>query len=179
MFLSEHRFADAITSSAKAIAEDHSKTKHAATEATYLMGLARSLSGHAKEGLQTCDEALWMANQTGNPRLKAEARLALAEARLEIEDPQGADSVAAEAQQLFARLERPEGEWRAWLMTARANLHIGDRSAASTSAARADSLRSSLRQLWGDNPFEQYMKRQDVETYQQQLIKTSATANPR
>jgi tetratricopeptide (TPR) repeat protein len=179
LFLSEDRFADSITRSEKVIAEDHSKTKHAATEASYLMGLARSLSGDAKGGLHTCEAALSMANQTGNPRLKAEARLAVAGARLQTGDAQGAKSAATEAQQLFSRLERPEGEWRAWLMTARANLQMGDLSAAGTSAARADSLRLSLRQLWGDDHFERYLRRRDVKTYQQQLIKTSAAANPR
>jgi tetratricopeptide (TPR) repeat protein/tRNA A-37 threonylcarbamoyl transferase component Bud32 len=174
LYLSERRFADAVAAGRKAIAEDNSKTKHAATEATYLMGLARALSGAVGEGLRVCEEALKLAKQTANPRLMAEAQLALAEARLQAGDAPGAADAAERAQILFAQLGRAEAEWRAWLASARARLRSGDPSAASAAAERADALLSSLRQLWGDEAFEGYLQRPDVQTYRRQLVATSA-----
>lgn len=174
LYLSERHFTDAVAAGRKAIAEDDSKTKHAATEATYLIGLARVLSGSVGEGLRACEEALKLANQTANPRLMAEAQLALAEARLGAGDAPGAVDAAEEAQRLFAQLGRPEGEWRAWLASARARLRSGDSNAARAAAERANALLSSLRQLWGDEAFEGYLKRPDVQTYRRQLVETAA-----
>jgi tetratricopeptide (TPR) repeat protein/tRNA A-37 threonylcarbamoyl transferase component Bud32 len=176
MNLSERRFGDAAAASRKAIAEDDSKTKHAATEATYLMGLARSLSGATGEGLHICEDALKMATQTANPRLMSEAQLALAEARLEAGDAPGAAGVAEGAQRFFAQLGRTEAEWRAWLTSARARLRSGDPRTSRAAAERAGALLSSLRQLWGDEAFEGYLKRPDVQTYRQQLLETSTAA---
>jgi tetratricopeptide (TPR) repeat protein len=179
LYLSERRFTDAITASRRAIAEDDSKTRHAATEATYLMGLARSLSGASGEGLRVCEDALKMANHTANPRLMAEAQLSLAEALLAANNAQSAEAAATEAQQLFMRLGRTEAEWRAWLVKARADLELGDPGAARASAARADALLSSLRQMWGDEAFEGYLKRGDIAVYRRQLVETSSSSLPR
>jgi hypothetical protein len=96
-------------------------------------------------------------------------RIALAEAALETGDAKGAMEAALAAQQTWAKLHKPEHEWRAWLIAARASQRLGAVDAMRDQLSQARKLFKALQKLWGDEAFNAYKLRTDVQTYQQQM----------
>ena len=110
-----------------------------------------------------------MAKESRLPRLISSAQLALAEVLVLAKDAEGALRAALDAQPLCARFGQQDSEWRAWLMAARASQIVGNRSAAQMYASRAQTLCDGLREKWGADAFEGYLRRPDIQNYRSQI----------
>ena len=110
-----------------------------------------------------------MAREINSPRLISSALLALAEIQVLGNDSQGALTNAQQAQQIFERAGEQDSEWRSWLISARANEVVGNKSAAKESATRADSLCAGLEQKWGKDAYGGYLQRPDIQNYRRDL----------
>jgi serine/threonine protein kinase/Flp pilus assembly protein TadD len=169
MALSERKFAEAQAKAQKALALAGTQVKSVVVEATFTAGSAQTLSRGFRQGKLKCQEAVEMARQSGDPALQSEALLALAEAMVQGGDFPDAVKTALEAQELFARLGKQDLEWLAWLVAARASQGSRDTQKAREYASRAEKLLSGLQQKWGDDNFNTYVNRPDVQFSRKQL----------
>ena len=169
MALSQRLFAVARDKSKQAY--DLSGTQaEEAIEAQRILGLSLSVSGSStREGVRACEEALEMATRVKNPWLVFRTKLALAEALLQANDPQGALTRTLEVVDSFARSGQQASEWRAWLIAARASRSLHDAEHAHAYALKASAALSSLEQKWGTDVYNSYLARPDVEYYRKQL----------
>ena len=136
-------------------------------EAKAVLGLAKALSGNAGDALKLCDEAVKMAEPSGDFLLQSRALLYKAEAALLRNDAQMALDLSTQAQARFARGEQHESEWRAWLIASRASEKLGDRNKSQEQFANAMNARSKLEQLWGADLFKEYSLRPDIKAFYQ------------
>jgi tetratricopeptide (TPR) repeat protein len=169
MALSERKFDEAKTKSQQAEALAGTTLKGTAVEAAYTLGLAQALSGATKDGQKKCQTAVAIATDYGNPALLAEALLALAETQLSTGDVAGALASALRCQQILAGLGKQDFEWIAWLIAARASRSSGDGTKAREYAARAADLLAGLQQKWGNENYDGYLNRPDIESFRKQL----------
>lgn len=133
------------------------------------IGLAEALSGVPQPAKVLCEEAVAIAKKVNFPRHVSSALLTLAEVLLLEKDAQGALVKANEAQAMFAQSEQQDSEWHAWLIAARANEQMGNKSAAQNCASRANSLCAGLEQKWGKENYESYLRRPDIQSYRDQI----------
>ena len=169
MALSQRETAEAKGKSAQAQTLAGTSLKGTAVEAAYTYGLAEALSGAPRKGLTKCDEAVRIATEYGDPAFLSEALLALAQAKLMTGDFQGASDTALRSQELLSRLGKTDCEWIAWLTAARAVQTSGDAAKAREYASRASNLLSGLQQKWGNENYESYLKRPDIQSFRTQL----------
>jgi serine/threonine protein kinase/Tfp pilus assembly protein PilF len=148
------------------LADGRSET---AIEARRVLGLALAFSGATREGRQACEETLELATNSKNPWLIARAQLALSEAMLLANDPQGALTNALGAQGSFERSGQQASEWRAWLVAARASRRLNDEEKGRDYEARAAQTLSSLEKKWGAEIYSRYLTRADVQYLRKQL----------
>jgi hypothetical protein len=140
-----------------------------AVKAKYTLGLAQALSGNAAQGKSACEEAVEMGKRAGDEMLVSQALLALATALYESGDMDGALENALRAQERFARAEQQESEWRAWLMASRASQRKRNGSDAQQQLDRARDILSQLRQNLGQEAFDIYISRPDIQVSYKQL----------
>ncbi len=169
MALSEGRFSDAKREGQKAIHLAAKQYKDIDINGKFSMGLAEALSGATQPAKLLCEEAVAMAKESRLPRLISSAQLALAEVLVLAKDAEGALRASLDAQRLCARFGQQDSEWRALLMAARASQLAGDRSAAHMYASRAQTLCDGLREKWGADAYEGYLRRPDIRNYRSQL----------
>jgi serine/threonine protein kinase len=174
--LSLRHFPEAIAKSRQGLELAGTRYESTAIQAKYTLGLAQAFSGSAREGKKTCEAAVEMAKNAGDAGLLSRAWLALAEALLENNDAQSALGYALKAQESFNHAGQLESEWRAWAIASRASRLKKDERAASDQLARANELFSQLRQKWGDEIFESYLKRSDIQFSHKQLGEAVPTA---
>src|SRR5256714_3061973 len=167
--LSQRHFPEAIARSQHAIALSGEQYKDVAVPATYTLGLSQALSGDTREGVKTCAQAVAMARAEGDAALLSRAMLALAEALEASGDAQNALSTALEAQKRFAGGGQQESEWRAWLIASLASRRKHDETGAQEELARAQEAFPALRQKWGDDYFNPYLSRPDIQFSHNQL----------
>jgi tetratricopeptide (TPR) repeat protein len=163
--LSERKFDDAQKNAQNALSVG---TSPPITE-TALMGWAQVLSGAAQAGRLKCQKAIDLMTASTDPALASEARLALAEALLQTGDSAGALKTSLDAQQTFARLGKQDSEWLALLIAARARNRAGDVRQAQEYATRAETLLAGLQQKWGNDNYQSYLGRPDIQFYRSQL----------
>ncbi|MDT4896344.1 MAG: eukaryotic-like serine/threonine-protein kinase [Acidobacteriota bacterium] len=168
MALSERNFKEARARAKQAL-DLAGNQQGVSIEAKYTLGLASALSGAKPEGKQLCDEAVDAATRESDPRLLSGAQLALAQVLLETGETQGALETALRAQESFARTGQQDSEWRAWLVAATASRSAGDRAKAQEYGARAATVLLDIKQKWGDEAFNNYLKRPDVQYSRKQL----------
>ncbi len=132
------------------------------------LGLAQSYSGNAREGRRNCEEALQMAERTGDESLILDAMLGLAEALYQNGDTGEALTRALQVQERLARSGEQESEWRAWLIAALATLRAGDRQLASERLSRVTAALAKLQQQWGAEAFDRYQTRPDIQFFRKQ-----------
>jgi tetratricopeptide (TPR) repeat protein len=154
MALSQNRYMEAAALCRRVLGT--SKEPVDVAIATRVIGLARVRGGQTREGLRNCEESAEMATKLGDIFLRAPAQLALAEARLETGDTSGALSVVNDALPGLANL--PESRWRALTLAARA-----DRDRAREHAAAAKQQLDAIASQWGQEAFELYIKRPDLQ----------------
>ena len=104
-----------------------------------------------------------MLTPTSDPLLVAEIKMALAQALLQAGDSPGALQTVVECQKTFARLGKPDFEWLALLLAARAAKIAGEDQQARDYAAQAESLLAGLEQRWGAENYHAYLNRPDVQ----------------
>ncbi|HMF58440.1 MAG TPA: tetratricopeptide repeat protein [Pyrinomonadaceae bacterium] len=167
--LSQRRFAEAIIHSKQALELSGEQYKDVAVQAKYTLGLAEALSGDARAGIVICNEAVAMADAQGDAALLSRAKLALAEALEASSNTQDALSIALEAQKRFAGAEQQESEWRAWLIAARVSRRKHDEAGAQEQIDNANKVLAALRQKWGEEAFNMYMARPDIQFSHRQL----------
>ncbi|MDX6695849.1 MAG: eukaryotic-like serine/threonine-protein kinase [Blastocatellia bacterium] len=138
-------------------------------QAKFTLGLAKALSGAARDGKLDCEEAVEMAKRGDDSALLSKALLALAEVQLEAGDARNALSTALAAKDRFAAAAQHESEWRAWLLAARAYRRQGDEMAAKDALSRAGDVLSQLQQQWGAEAFTSYLTRPDIQLAHKQL----------
>lgn len=150
--------------------------KDIAAQARYVSGLTFALSGTPRVGILQCNEALALAQLTGDPRLVAYAKLALAEAQLEGGDAGSALNNALSAQESFGRSGHLDSHWRALLIAALAERRMGEHGRAGEYARHATAVLSELSRRWGD-AFGGYANRPDVQSYRGRLLDVIASVD--
>lgn len=167
--LSQNHWPDAQATAQKAQDLAGTVIHGTAAEASLTLCLTQALSGGAKKGQSKCEQAVATARQANDPAVLAESLLALATAMAQAGDPAGATGNALEAQQIFARAGRHDCEWLAWLVAARASKASGDNEKAREYASRAQQVFSSLQPQWGNDYYNSYLNRPDVQLSRKQL----------
>lgn len=169
MALSENRWPEAKRHSQRTIELAGTQYKIGGTEASYTLGLAQVFSGASSQGLATCQQAVAVARETGNPSLQGDSLLALAQALNYKSDNAGALKAASESHELLSRVGKPHYEWIALLIVARASRSAGDESNAQDFGSRAANILAGLEQKWGSEHYNSYLHRPDIRFYRQQL----------
>ncbi len=167
--LSQDHRPDAQAKAEKAKTLASTKLSGIAAEALFTQGLAQALSGGAKQGVLKCQEAVDAARQASDPAVLAESLLALAAALDQAGDAHGAAGNALEAQQILAHAGRRDCEWLAWLVAARASKANGEDDKARDYASHAQQVLSSIQQQWGNDNYNSYLNRPDVQLSRKQL----------
>jgi serine/threonine protein kinase/Tfp pilus assembly protein PilF len=165
--LSQRNFAEAIRLSNEALTMAGETDPEVAIQGRYTLGLAKTLSGDAKEGLRLCREAVKIASSAGDFTLHSRALLTEAEVALISNDAASALKLATEAQERFSRGSQFESEWRAWQIASRASQQLGDKNKAEEQLRNAQNAHSKLEQQWGADAFRQYTLRPDIQVYSQ------------
>ena len=174
MALSERRLGDVQKRGRQALEIAGTQYRDIAVSAKCSIALADVLSGAPQPARRFCEEAVATAREAKTPRLLSSALLALAEVLLLANDGPGALKTAQEAQHMFERGQQRDSEWRAWLIAARASQLAGNRAAAQEYASRADSLCEGLRQQWGSDAYEGYLRRPDIQSYRSQITQINS-----
>src|SRR5882724_2198225 len=169
MALSERRFADVKEKGRQALEVAGTQYRDIALSAKCSIAFADALSGATQPAKRLCEEAVATARNAKSPRVLSSALLALAEVLLLSNDGPGALTTAQEALPMFERGEQRDSEWRACVIAARASQLTGDGSTARQYALRADSLCDGLRQTWGADGYEGYLRRPDIQSYRRQI----------
>ena len=158
MALSEGRYSDAVAASRRALATaGQDAPLVAALQRT--LGLAQAASGNKREGLRNCEESLRAIEKQGSVAALLTARLAVAQARLDTGDAAGALSLLEQAQPELAG--RPESRWRALALKSRVDPQ---------SAEPARQSLDALRHLWGEDAFQHYLSRPDIQKLARPLL---------
>jgi len=174
MALSQSRFNEAITKGQ--IALDNATKQNIrdiACPAKYTIAIAQASSGNAPSALRLCEDAVAIAKDVKSPRLLSSALLAQAHVLLLRRDAKGALEKAIESQQMFAQAGQMDSEWQAWVVAAQANQALGNKPAAEICASRVDNLLGSLQKNWGQEAYDSYLRRPDIENLRKTLAMIS------
>jgi len=174
--LSQGRFPEAKTRAEKVFETAGTEFKTAALGAKMVMGSVQSQGGGRAAGKQAAVQAFDMAKELNDPAQLAQAQLGLAEATLLAGDFLTAASNAKQAADIFARLGQQASEWHALLIAAQATQNLGDKNAAREYAMRARDTLSKLEQRWGNENFNSYLRRPDVQRLRRQLDQLTGSA---
>jgi serine/threonine protein kinase len=167
--LSERAFPLAKEKSESAYNLSGQQFKDIAAQARYVSGLSSALSGTSRAGVLKCQEAVAMAQLTGDPRLIAYAQLALAEALLESGEAVPALKAALTAREIFGRSSQLDSQWRVLLIAALASARQGDVKSSRQYASSAAAVLSQIQQQWGAEVFGKYLSRPDMRNYHERL----------
>jgi serine/threonine protein kinase len=167
--LTEFRHSEANIESQKASALGGTQDKDFSVQVAYTEGLAQLKSGTSRAGISACEKALDIANRAGDPRLIANAQLALADLLLATGDAANALTNALQAQETLARLGNRHSEWRAWLIAAQASKQQQDQKKVDEYAAHAAELLRAVERALGTSEYTSYFSRPDVRQYRKQL----------
>lgn len=164
MELSRRNFPEAVARGQQVLELIGTGYKRTAIEVKSTLGLALALSG-SRSGMKMCEEAVALAEGYRDPRLFSRALLALAEAKLLDGSPSEALQFARQAMQRFERAGQIESEWLSNLIASRACNSLEDLEAARSYLLRADDLLRSLKQKWGEENFQSYIAREDIQAH--------------
>ncbi|HYR78103.1 MAG TPA: protein kinase [Pyrinomonadaceae bacterium] len=167
--LSQERFPDARDKVEKLMATAGEQFPEISLNGKLVLGLAQAYGGAAPTGKAKCAEAVDLAKQLNDPWELAKAQLALAETMLLGGDSPGAVSNAMEARDVFARFGQQASEWRALAVAAIASGKVGDKTKAREYALRANESASTLEQRWGNENWNTFLGRPDVQRFRKQL----------
>jgi hypothetical protein len=143
--------------------------KDIALQAKQTLALTEAMGGSPKKAVALIDEAVAAARDSKLPRVLSTALLASADVRAAAGDPHRALADAQEAQKLFAAAAQLESEWRAWLVSARSAQLEANSSMAYDYAVRAETSRAALQTRWGEDNYQVYERRPDIQVRLKQL----------
>jgi serine/threonine protein kinase/lipoprotein NlpI len=166
--LVESRLGAAKSASRKALDLAGEEYWAVATEANYVLGLAEARGGTARSGAEKCEAATALAEKFGDPRLRAYALLAQAEALLSAGSVQKGGEVARRALEICERLGQLESAWRAALLAASANRRMGWDKAARGYESSATSLFEQFKIRLPAGALDRYLSRPDVRNFSRQ-----------
>jgi serine/threonine protein kinase/Tfp pilus assembly protein PilF len=169
MALSELNHQKAALLAQQSLASAGNEYKDILIQAKYTLGLAQALSGMLSAGLASCQQAVDLATEIRDPRLISSGQLALSRVLLEKGDSHNALKAALAAQEFFSRTALRHSEWQAWTVAALASDQLRDPIKARDYASRAEDGFEKLRQEWGAEIFEGYVRRSDVQYYRQRI----------
>lgn len=167
--LSQEHWQDAQANAKKALTAAGTELHGTAAEASLTLCLGQALPGAAKAGEAKCQQAVEAARQANDPAVLAESLLALAAAMAQAGDTAIAIENALEAQQIFAHAGRSDCEWLAWLIAARVSKANNDTAKAQEYATKAQEILSGIQQQWGNDNYNSYLNRPDVQLSRKQL----------
>jgi len=176
MALSQLHYKEAITKGQSAL--DIATTqkiivRDIACPAKYTIALAQASSGNAVSAERLCEDAVAIAKEVKSPRLISSALLAQARVLLLRKNARGALEKATESQQMFAQAGQMDSEWQAWVVAAQANQALGNKPAAEMCASRVDNLLGSLQKNWGQEAYDSYLRRLDIDHLRKTLAMIS------
>ena len=166
--LSEGRIDEARSHVNKALTLAGEQFKATAITATYTLGKIEAQSGSTSGGTAKATTALAMARDAGSPFLVSEALIALADTQVYARKPDAVNT-ALEAQRLVASFGNHDYEWLALTLAARAARFKGDAPQARDLATKANAILSSLKKVFGDDNYNYYLNRADVQISRKQL----------
>ena len=169
MALSLGKRAEATARATAALEQAGRDYKDTALQARHTLALTQALAGSPSSALALAEEAVTAARALKFPRLLSTALLALAEVRMARGDGRGALADATAAQRMFAAATQLESEWRAWVVSAAAARLEGDHSTAYDYAVRAEMSRAALQARWGEDAYQGYVRRPDIQIRLKQL----------
>jgi tetratricopeptide (TPR) repeat protein len=173
--LIEGHFSAARTGADQVLAAAKEKFPETALEAERLLAAAQEAGGSAKVAKQTAADALEMAKRLNDPGQLAQTQLVAAETLLSAGDNQSAVEMANQAQAFFARAGQMASNWQALLVPGLASRGLGDTAKSHEYAARSEESLARLRQSWGPEVFESYLRRPDIQRLQKRLKQLSAS----
>ena len=160
MAVSEGHYSDAVALSRRALIEAAQDPPSTAA-LKRILGQAQIGLGNKRGGLQGCEESLKATEKQGDVVALLRARLAVAQARLDVGDGPGALGLLKEAEPELAN--RPESRWRALAMRSRVEPQA-------TAPARL--ALDEIHRNWGDNVFQRYLSRPDIHRLAWPLLQT-------
>jgi serine/threonine protein kinase/tetratricopeptide (TPR) repeat protein len=173
--LIQNHFSAAKTGADKVLAAAKEKFPEAALEAERLLAAAQEAGGSSKVAKQTAADALELAKRLNDPGQLAQTQLVAAQTLLSTGDNQGALETANQAQVFFARAGQMASNWQALLIPGLASRGLGDTAKSHEYGARAEESLAKLRQSWGPEVFESYLRRPDIQRLQKRLKQLSAS----
>ncbi|MCU1290843.1 MAG: prkC 3 [Acidobacteria bacterium] len=139
-----------------------------------VVGLAQSSTKAGNPlGIFYCSKALDHAIGTNDLRTINLARLALAESYLKASNPLKAIDMAMQAKDYFVSTGNIESGWRSSFIVAEASRQNGDRENARRHALEAINLLNQLEKDWGQESFNNYLTKPNINTYYNQAEKLS------
>jgi ATP/maltotriose-dependent transcriptional regulator MalT len=159
----------------KALDLSGSQFSDIAIQAKCTLGLAEALTGQSSRGRVLCEEAASEAAKIDNPRYTSESVLFLAEVLLEGGESRKALEKALEAQAVSARFGQQVSEWQALTTAAQAAFREGDKQTARQYASRASELLTALQQRWGEEAYNGFLSRPDIQNHRSRLDKLLVT----
>jgi tetratricopeptide (TPR) repeat protein/class 3 adenylate cyclase len=126
-------------------------------------GLAQVAMGRLNAGLDLLRQSIAMARTSGNHPLLTRSQLATAECELAANHPAEALSLALDIHKTFGSEGQIESKWRVFEVIANAAKVQGLEPMASKYDDLATSALTAMRQQWGQQAFEGFMSRQDIQ----------------
>jgi tetratricopeptide (TPR) repeat protein len=161
--LSSRNFSEAIKEAQQV---NFSKDSSVEFEADRILGLAQTgLKLGSSEGVQHCLKALRYAENTKDLRKINLAKLASAEAYLNAGNYREALETALQAKDYFVNAGHLESGWRAWLIAAQASRQLNEQEKTVEYAAKALETLSNLQSNWGQEQFQIYLAKPDINLY--------------
>jgi tetratricopeptide (TPR) repeat protein len=174
--LIQGHFTEAKTRAGNALAAAKDKFPEAALDAERLLAAAQDGGGSEKIAKQTAADALELAKRLNDPGQLAQTQLVAAGTMLAAGDNQDALTAANQAQSFFARADQMASNWQALLIGGLASRGLGDTTKSHEYGARAEESLARLRQSWGPEVFESYLRRPDIQQLQKRLKELTGSA---
>ena len=175
MYLSQRKLNEARSQSSLALSAASPDDLETKVEINAVQCLIEVAAGAANKGRLLCEQAANVDLEPASVSHKAHVQLALAEAKLETGDAAGCVDASLQAQQIFAKLHESEREWRAWLLAARASQRLGNLDGMRQQLSNAQALLNGLKEKWGNEAFNSYLSRPDIQFAHQQLSALAAS----
>jgi len=175
MYLSQRKLNEARSQSSLALSAASPDDLETKVEINAVQCLIEVAAGAASKGRLLCEQAANVDLEPASVSHKAHVQLALAEAKLETGDAAGCVDASLQAQQIFAKLHESEREWRAWLLAARASQRLGNLDGMRQQLSNAQALLNGLKEKWGNEAFNSYLSRPDIQFAHQQLSALAAS----
>lgn len=167
--LSQLQYAKAKASIQRALDTAGTPDTELAVESKRILSVAEVFSGEKGAALQSLEEAIDLANRSGDPWLISRALLSSAEVLLESGNAARAQALALQALEVIQKSGSQEAEWQAWTLASAAAKRAGDQDHVKEYALRAPPLFETLRQRWGEEALGRYFSRRDIERMRAQL----------